>query len=72
MLDEPFSMVEPLYKIKIKEFLLKLTATKGIILTDHYYKDVLDVSTKNLVLVSGVAHPVESVEGLKAFGYLQE
>src|SRR5690606_22222431 len=34
MLDEPFSMVEPLYKEKIKVLLLELKAKKGIILTD--------------------------------------
>ena len=37
MLDEPFSMIEPLYKDVIKELLFKLKESKGIILTDHYY-----------------------------------
>lgn len=43
MLDEPFSMIEPLHKEKIKEFLISLKAKKGIILTDHYYEDVLSI-----------------------------
>lgn len=79
MLDEPFSMIEPLYKEKIKEFLISLTtassangkAKKGIILTDHYYTDVLDVSTKNVVITQGVSSAVESVEDLKEQGYLR-
>ena len=54
LLDEPFSMIELLYKEAIKEFLLSLKAKKGILLTDHYYRDVLDISDRNLVLVDGV------------------
>ncbi|AWH73712.1 ABC transporter ATP-binding protein [Dokdonia sp. Dokd-P16] len=71
MLDEPFSMIEPLYKDKIKEFLISLKAKKGIILTDHYYTDVLDVSTKNLILKNGVAHEIHTSQDLKDFGYLR-
>ena len=70
MLDEPFSMIEPLYKDKIKEFLISLKAKKGIILTDHYYTDVFDVSTKNLVIKNGVAHEIHTSQDLKYFGYL--
>jgi len=71
MLDEPFSMIEPLYKDKIKEFLISLKAKKGIILTDHYNTDVFDVSTKNLVIKNGVAHEVHTSQDLKDFGYLK-
>ncbi len=71
MLDEPFSMIEPLYKEKIKEFLISLKAKKGIILTDHYYTDVLNVSTKNLILKDCVAHEIHTSQDLKDFGYLK-
>lgn len=70
MLDEPFSMVEPLYKEKIKSLLLKLRATKGILITDHYYKDVLAVSTKNFVLKDGKLTTVNKEAELAAQGYL--
>lgn len=70
MLDEPFSMVEPLYKEKIKELLFSLTYKKGIIVTDHYYKDVLEISTKNFLLRDGVLHSVTDEAGLAALGYL--
>ncbi len=71
MLDEPFSMIEPLYKDKIKTLLLKLKEKKGIILTDHYYTDVLDISTKSLVIKNGVTYKVHTAEDLKNFGYLK-
>ena len=51
MLDEPFSMIEPIYKDIIKSLLLRLKKTKGIILTDHYYNDVLEITDKNFVII---------------------
>ena len=71
LLDEPFSMIEPLYKEVIKEFLLSLKAKKGILLTDHYYSDVLDISDRHLVMADGVCKTAESVEDLKRLGYLK-
>jgi ABC-type lipopolysaccharide export system ATPase subunit len=70
MLDEPFSMLEPLHKEKLKERLFELKETKGIIITDHYYNDVLDVATKSMVIKEGIGFPVMSVEDLKEFEYL--
>ena len=70
MLDEPFSMVEPLYKEKIKEFLLKLKKEKGIIITDHYYADVLEISDKNMLLKNGKIIPIDNSQELVTHGYL--
>jgi len=53
MLDEPFTMLEPLYKELVKEYLLKLKSKKGIIITDHYYRDVMDITTSNFLLKDG-------------------
>ena len=71
LLDEPFSMIEPLYKQVIKEFLFSLKAKKGILLTDHYYRDVLDISDRNLVLVDGTTQIARDVEDLKQLGYIK-
>jgi len=71
LLDEPFSMIEPLYKEVIKEFLLSLKAKKGILLTDHYYRDVLDISDRHLVLVDGTTQIANDVSDLKRLGYLK-
>jgi ABC-type multidrug transport system ATPase subunit len=46
LLDEPFSMVAPLYRESIKEKLLSYKDQKGIIITDHYYQDVLDIADR--------------------------
>ena len=53
LLDEPFSMIEPLYQDAIKDMLVTIKKDKGIILTDHYYFDVLQITDKNLMIRDG-------------------
>jgi len=50
LLDEPFSMIEPIYKDVIKDVLLELKKSKGIIITDHYYNDVLEITDRNFLI----------------------
>lgn len=70
LLDEPFSMVEPLYKSRIQELLLELKKKKGIIITDHYYKDVLNITTKQYILKEGNFIPVVNEDQLRENEYL--
>ncbi|RMA64680.1 ATP-binding cassette domain-containing protein [Ulvibacter antarcticus] len=72
MLDEPFSMIDPLHKEAIKTFLLTLKKTKGIILTDHYYDDVLEITTRNMVISEGKSTEIASKESLIALKYLSK
>ena len=72
MLDEPFSMLEPLQIESLKEFLLQKKKEKGILITDHYYREVLDISDKNMVLKDGIGHPISSSSELVQFEYLRE
>ena len=71
MLDEPFSMIEPIYKDVIKGLLLKLRETKGIILTDHYYNDVLKVADKTFVIKDAKKIEVFDKDDLIRHGYLK-
>jgi ABC-type multidrug transport system ATPase subunit len=71
LIDEPFSMIEPLHKERLKEFLSILKRTKGIILTDHYYNDVLEVSTKNIILKDGLVQTINTKEDLLKHDYLR-
>ncbi|HTN08932.1 ATP-binding cassette domain-containing protein [Agriterribacter sp.] len=70
LLDEPFSMVEPVYREIIKEKIRELQTVKGFIITDHYYKDVLDIATKKLLITSGKTIPINGEYDLSAAGYL--
>jgi len=70
MLDEPFSMIEPIYKDVIKKLLLKLKVSKGIILTDHYYNDVLQVTNRNFILKDAKKIEMKTKEDLVKYEYL--
>lgn len=71
MLDEPFSMIEPIYKDVIKNLLLELKESKGIILTDHYYYDVLDISNKNFVMKDAEKIEILDKDDLVKYKYLR-
>ncbi|WP_367391489.1 ATP-binding cassette domain-containing protein [Lewinella sp. LCG006] len=70
MLDEPFSMIDPNYKDLIKALLMKLKKTKGILVIDHYYQDILNISDRNYLLKNGALNEVEGEEALQKNGYL--
>jgi ABC-type multidrug transport system ATPase subunit len=72
LFDEPFSMVDPLKKDEMKTFLSEIKKEKGIIITDHYYDDVLQTTTKNIVIKDGVSHAIETNTDLKRFEYLSK
>ena len=70
MLDEPFAMIEPLYKDLLKDFLRKLKKKKGLIISDHYYQDVLEITDKNFLLKEGKLHAITDSKELNEYGYL--
>jgi len=70
MLDEPFAMIEPQYKDRIKEYLEGLKEKKGVLLTDHYYADIFSISNRNLLLKNGRLIAVETQQDLANYGYL--
>jgi ABC-type multidrug transport system ATPase subunit len=71
MLDEPFSLLDPLQIEALKDFLKALKPHKGILLTDHYYGDVLAISDQKIVLAAGTSHIITSEAQLKNFEYLR-
>lgn len=71
MLDEPFSMIEPIYKDVIKDLLLKLKKSKGIILTDHYYNDVLQITDRNFILKDAEKIEIKNTSDLVKYEYLR-
>jgi len=72
LLDEPFSMVEPLFQDFIKELLFQLKKEKGIIITDHYYRNVLEVSDRKMLIRDCKAIEIENEIDLVYNGYLPE
>ena len=72
LLDEPFNGVAPIMVSTIKELIKDKSKTKGIVLTDHDYNNVLDVANKYcLIYQGGIKEVSEKIELVK-WGYISE
>ena len=70
MLDEPFTHLNPIQIENIKEFLLEEKQRKGMLITDHMYRHLLDVSDTVYLLKDGKTHRANSIEELESLGYV--
>ncbi|HLP75267.1 MAG TPA: ATP-binding cassette domain-containing protein [Bacteroidales bacterium] len=70
LLDEPFNGISPIHIDLIKEMIRKHAGNKGIILTDHDYRNVLDVANKYMILYDGGIKILKSKEDFIYWGYL--
>jgi len=72
LLDEPFNGISPLHVELIKAMILSKSLKKGIILTDHDYRNVLDVANKYYLLFDGGLKSVKTKQDLIDWGYVPE
>jgi ABC-type lipopolysaccharide export system ATPase subunit len=72
LLDEPFNGISPLHIDLIKKMILEKSAKKGIILTDHDYRNVLDIATKYYLLFDGGVKKVKTKQDLINWGYIPD
>ncbi|KQR70347.1 ATP-binding cassette domain-containing protein [Pedobacter sp. Leaf176] len=72
LLDEPFSQLAPLLIDEIKRHINKLKPYKGFIITDHYYKSILDVSDRIVLLHNGCNYKINDLDDLILHGYLPD
>ena len=70
LLDEPFNGLSPLMIEQVIEMIKTHSARKGIILTDHDYRNVLKVSNRYTILNNGNLKSMDNKEDLVRFGYL--
>jgi lipopolysaccharide export system ATP-binding protein len=72
LLDEPFNGISPLHIEKVKSMILDKSKEKGIILTDHHYRNVLEVATRFYLLFDGGLKPIKTKEDLIDWGYVPD
>jgi len=70
LLDEPFNGVAPKNIEEIKSRIREQSKIKGIILTDHDYRDIVDVSTRILLLFDGGIKEIDNIDELQHWGYV--
>ena len=72
LIDEPFNGVAPVYKDEIKKLIISESAHKGFIVSDHDYRNVLDVATKIVLLYDGGTKTIKNAAELRLFGYVPD
>ena len=64
-------MVLPLYiKDEIKRTIEEQSLEKGFIITDHDYRNVLDVATRTILIHDGATRAINQPDELLDWGYL--
>lgn len=71
-LDEPFNGISPLHVELIKTMILNKAPKRGIILTDHDYRNVLDIGNKFYILFDGGLKSIKTKQELIYWGYVPE
>ena len=61
----------PLHVQKMKEVIQREKKRKGIVITDHYFEDVIDISDELFILRSGKIWRVNGREDLELLGYIR-
>jgi ABC-type lipopolysaccharide export system ATPase subunit len=69
MLDEPFTHLNPTQIEKVKELLLKEKENKGLLITDHMFRHILEISNSLYILKNGKTHLTKSDSDLETLGY---
>jgi len=70
LLDEPFSQLAPLLANDLKEHIFKLKPEKGFIITDHYYRQIIEVSSRIMLLHNGCNYTINNEDDLRLHNYL--
>jgi len=70
LLDEPFTHVTPVQSDYFKTIIKTIAKTKGIIVTDHQYRNVLEISDRIILINDGSTKPINSVEELAVYRYI--
>ncbi len=71
LLDEPFSHVMPVHVDTIKKIILSEKKNKGILITDHLYKHIIDICDDLYVINDGKTYLTNSIDDIKALGYIE-
>lgn len=70
LLDEPFSQIMPVHVETFKKIIKRHRGNKGILISDHYYRDVLEISDRLFLLSEGINYRIRNLEDLRELGYI--
>lgn len=70
LLDEPFSHLSPLYIEQVKSLISEEKKQKAIIITDHMYRHIIDMSDSICLLKHGSSKHINNLKELEDYKYL--
>ncbi len=70
LLDEPFNGVSPIIRDYIIEYIKSNKSSKGFIITDHDYENVINLADKIVFLHNGFLKEIQDESELVELGYL--
>jgi ABC-type multidrug transport system ATPase subunit len=70
MLDEPFSHIMPLHIETLKQVILRQKQHKGILISDHLYEPILEISDNLYILKNARIQEIHSADELVKHGYI--
>lgn len=71
LMDEPFNAIAPIYKEEIKNLIIEQSKYKGFIITDHDYRNILDIATRTVIIKDGSVKEIKTNEELITYGYIR-
>jgi len=72
LLDEPFTGLTPVLIERLRIYINHIKTIKGIIITDHLYRQVVSLSDSLYVLTNGKTYLVKNEEDMIKRGYLPD
>ena len=69
ILDEPFTHLNPIQIEKVKSLMVSEKKNKGLLITDHMFQHVLDLSDRLYVLSNGETYLTKSIQDIESMGY---
>ena len=72
LIDEPFNGVDPIYKESIKSMIKDQSKDKGFIITDHDYRNIIDISTRMILIHDGGTKAIRNKKDLQYWGYIPQ
>lgn len=72
LMDEPFTHLTPIYIEEIKKELILEKENKAILLTDHLYRDLIEVTDELYFIKNACTRKIKDLSDLSELGYLRK
>lgn len=70
LLDEPFSHIMPLHVETLKALIIKEKERKGIIVSDHLFQHIFELSDTLYLIEGGKIHSISGMQEAEELGYI--